>query len=154
MSVTQTKKCYGCGKKKSFSRFSRDLSGKDGLQGYCKACCKNYKITNIDKIKEGRIRRNLKNKYSITPNQYDDLLIGQGGKCAICEIDYSLLSPINDIPNNTIRNLKKGLFIDHDHITGRVRGLLCFNCNTGLGFFKDDPKLTAKTTEYLLTFPL
>lgn len=54
---------------------------------------------------------------------YDKLFIAQKGKCAICKEHQS--------------KIKKKLCVDHDHSTGKIRGLLCGKCNTGLGFFKD-----------------
>jgi len=62
--------------------------------------------------------------YGITPEEYAALLKSQGGRCAICRID-------------TPRG-KGGWHLDHDHATGRMRGLLCHGCNIALGYFADD----------------
>ncbi|GAG89702.1 unnamed protein product [marine sediment metagenome] len=59
----------------------------------------------------------------------------QNEKCAICGKFFTTPSDAN---------------IDHNHETGEVRGLLCQQCNSGLGFFKDDVELTIRATEYLL----
>src|SRR6266508_7031334 len=64
--------------------------------------------------------------------EYDALLESQGGGCAIC----------GDVP-------KGRLVVDHEHETGRVRGLLCSACNVALGFFKDDPRRLASAANYL-----
>jgi Autographiviridae endonuclease VII len=64
--------------------------------------------------------------------RYQTLITHQEGKCAIC----------GEFPN-------KKLCHDHDHDTGLIRGLLCHNCNTGLGHFKDSEKLLLKAIEYL-----
>ncbi|SRR6266446_7107114 len=79
----------------------------------------------------------LKYRYGITLNEYSALLEGQAGKCAICG-------------TNIFDKLKKRrLAVDHDHKTGRVRGLLCYMCNIGLGSFLDEvPRLQA-AIEYL-----
>jgi hypothetical protein len=61
------------------------------------------------------------------------------GKCAICQGRYP--------PG------KKGLAIDHDHRTGQFRGLLCTNCNGGLGRFHDDPEVLASAIKYLTVTP-
>lgn len=61
---------------------------------------------------------NLKNKYRITPQECDELLAKQEGRCAICKVHES------DLPRR--------LSVDHDHRTGEVRGLLCIKCNTNL----------------------
>ena len=71
----------------------------------------------------------LKRKFGLTLDQYDELLVQQGGVCAICE----------DPPEDG-----KAFHIDHDHETGEVRGLLCLRCNNGLGQFKEDSDLLKK----------
>lgn len=73
-----------------------------------------------------------KKKYGITREEYRDLLTQQNGECIIC---HSCL-------NEELR-------VDHDHITGEVRGLLCSNCNAGLGFFKEDPQRLENAKRYL-----
>ena len=78
----------------------------------------------------------LKGTYGITAKQFYILLEAQDGKCAICRMQFSRWG--RNIPN-----------IDHDHITGRVRGLLCRKCNTGLGFFKDNPDFLKMAAHYL-----
>jgi len=67
---------------------------------------------------------NLKNSYGISIEEYEIMFEKQGGRCAICGKHQS--------------ELTKRLFVDHDHKTGQVRGLLCANCNAGLGHFYDD----------------
>lgn len=73
-------------------------------------------------------------KYGITPQQYNQILLSQGGGCAICK---------------GRPKLKEALPVDHCHTTGRVRGLLCSNCNRGLGCFKDSPALLVAAVSYL-----
>jgi len=77
----------------------------------------------------------LKGKYNLTPDQYSAMLESQGGRCAIC----------GKLPSGTGRN---GLAIDHCHNTAAVRGLLCFDCNTGLGKLGD----TAEALECALAY--
>lgn len=74
-------------------------------------------------------------KYGITLDQYNAMLEQQGGGCAICGAA-------------TNKN-GKALFVDHCHDTGKVRGILCYRCNTGLGSFKDNAVLVAKAVSYL-----
>jgi hypothetical protein len=73
-------------------------------------------------------------KYRLTPAQYKAMLDEQDGRCAICDF----------LPYRT-----HDLYIDHNHETGKVRGLLCSNCNTGLGLFKDNPRIVDRAWEYL-----
>jgi len=74
-------------------------------------------------------------KFGINTEEYSNLLEKQGNKCSICKTDNS--------------NLKKSLAVDHDHVTGKIRGLLCTNCNIGLGHFKDDITLLEESIKYL-----
>jgi hypothetical protein len=100
-----------------------------------------YKAKRVELIAKNRIRRlekpqverdwYLRTEYGITLTQYETLLEKQGGGCAICG------------------RKEKCLCVDHDHATGRVRGLLCGSCNNGLGRFKDDPKRLRRAANYL-----
>lgn len=76
----------------------------------------------------------LGKKFGLTVEQYDEMLAAQGGGCAICG-----RPPRDDI----------SLHVDHDHESGRVRGLTCFRCNNALGDFNDDPTLLASASAYL-----
>lgn len=80
-------------------------------------------------------RYHLKKKFGITPAEYDALLASQNGGCAICG---------QQCPTN------RNLAVDHDHETGRIRGLLCNPCNRAVGLLRDDPDLLAKAAQYLL----
>ena len=75
----------------------------------------------------------------IKGEKYDQMFDRQNGLCAICER-----------PETSMRNGRvKALAVDHDHETGKVRELLCWHCNSGLGKFKDDSKVLRKAAEYL-----
>jgi len=76
----------------------------------------------------------LKRKYGITLEQYDELLAEQGGGCGIC----------GRLPRDDI-----SLHVDHDHLTGAIRGLLCFRCNNALGDFEDDYERLSAAVRYL-----
>lgn len=87
----------------------------------------------------------LKSKYGIGLREYREILDKQGGVCAICgnpeEKEQSR-------GNNKGKN-KDSLHVDHDHITGHVRGLLCYRCNTGIGKLRDDANILRKAARYL-----
>jgi hypothetical protein len=74
----------------------------------------------------------------MTMEDYDQLSGLQGGECAICR--------------SSLKEAKRPS-VDHDHISGHVRGLLCGLCNVGLGFFKDNPNLLRKAILYLSNPP-
>ena len=78
-------------------------------------------------------RADLKSKYGMLPEQYTALYNAQGGVCAIC------------LGGEDTRRLQ----VDHDHKNGKIRGLLCFHCNTALGKFKDDCLVLQRAKEYL-----
>lgn len=80
------------------------------------------------------LTKSMQSFYKLTPEQFDAMKATQGGCCAICK----------EPPREGYR-----LFIDHCHSTGRVRGLLCAHCNTGLGFFKDRIMSLARAIHYL-----
>lgn len=92
-------------------------------------CKKREYRPNPAKIMIGNHGPKLK-KYQITIEQLAEMKAQHGGICAIC-----------------LRSAK--LVIDHDHQSGKVRALLCGSCNSGLGFFKDNPKALRAAIEYL-----
>jgi len=71
----------------------------------------------------------------LTDNEYNELLRAQDGRCAICRAE----------PDEC-----RALAVDHDHITGKVRGLLCARCNLGLGYMRDDPELLQRSAAYVV----
>lgn len=79
--------------------------------------------------------KRLRAEYGISLEEYEALLADQDGKCAICKTEQC--------------ETKKSFAVDHDHVTGVVRGLLCKNCNIGLGMFKDDTFRLKAALEYL-----
>jgi hypothetical protein len=114
-----TKVCRICRTEKPLSEYYQRDSGVH--RNECKECTKELH----------RYRT-----FGICNAKYDEMLTAQHGKCAICE---SVL--------NSSRYTK--LAVDHDHKTGKVRGLLCMNCNTGLGLFKDSPIRIQNAIAYL-----
>lgn len=78
---------------------------------------------------------NIKRLYGLDKNEYDTLLESQDYKCYLCK------KPESDC--------NKSLHVDHCHSTGKVRGLLCFNCNTAIGLIGEDIELLQRAIEYL-----
>jgi hypothetical protein len=100
---------------------------------------KNYRIRmNRNPIKEGirKLGNHLKSRYGITVAQYQELKKAQNYKCAICSTPES--------------ELNHSLFVDHNHTNGKVRGLLCRLCNSGLGNFKDSLEIIDNSKSYLI----
>lgn len=109
---------------------------------------KEYYSKTRDKQRErARIRAHLpevrsrqyQRYYGITVEQYDSLFEKQNGKCAICFQSETRI----------LRGKLTRLCVDHNHDDGTVRGLLCSNCNAGVGRFQDDPERILKAYEYL-----
>lgn len=90
------------------------------------------KYARTDKAKAVAYKTYLKRTYGITVDKFNKLLIKQGGTCANCYLPETAKDNKGGI---------KQLSVDHDHLTGKVRWLLCHNCNWGLGAFKDNPTL-------------
>lgn len=127
------KDCNGCGETKPLCDFTPDAgANQTGRKGKCKACCATYAKA------AGR-----RHRYGVN---FDELLAAQGGKCAICgEQDPS-------------RDKTDGWAVDHDHTcceVGRscgkcIRGILCHNCNIGIGNLGDSAERVLAAGQYLL----
>ncbi|WP_399923176.1 endonuclease VII domain-containing protein [Streptomyces kanamyceticus] len=113
------KYCLGCEQIKPQGQWHQNRSSVDGLASRCKTC----------KAAQGRASH-LKTAYGITEAERDELIGSQKGLCVIC-----LEAP--------------AVHVDHCHETGKVRGVLCFNCNSGIGKLGDDPDKTRRATAYL-----
>jgi hypothetical protein len=140
------KVCTDCKEAKHLNDFFKQKANKDGLRGMCKVCDnKKRKVHNAkDPERWQRNRRNtqLLHKYNITIEDYESLLKKQGGRCAICngEQEYALYGT----------NKSLSLAVDHCHTTNKVRGLLCNNCNRGIGMLGDTAEALQRAVDYLI----
>jgi hypothetical protein len=133
--------CSVCKKDKPRTDFYKCSDTSTGLDSSCKECAKSReksdKIQAYRKSPEAkRIKRerNFIKTYGITIEEYDRISELQGNKCLICG-------------GNSWDG--RHLAIDHNHKTGKIRGLLCSMCNRGLGMFKDSVLLLQKAEQYL-----
>jgi Recombination endonuclease VII len=163
--------CNRCNESKDFTQFHKKKFVENQYYAYCKKCNnimsnewkkahrekvrQKYKIyyrKNSEKIiKDCRQWRkenphkvldiNLKRNYGITLEQYKILFTKQNGKCAICKKEESLF-------DTRYKKIKR-LCVDHCHNTGKVRGLLCHNCNIGIGLFEDSKENMQNAVKYL-----
>ena len=124
--ATGYKVCRDCGEKKPIEKFPLHDSCIGGVAKVCRSC----------KTNQSRFKR-----YGVTKQAYTDMYIAQGGKCAICGTA--------DPGSRAAKDGSKSFCVDHCHTTGKVRGLLCFKCNTGIGNFKDNPKYLQAAIDYL-----
>lgn len=133
----QSKYCGHCGLTKSVTMFAKNKVKKDGLQERCKSC----RSEHHQKVKHKRPKQTKEQKrkyliasYGLTVEDYQKLLVKQNNCCAICKTtDWGKPSPS----------------IDHCHTTGKVRGLLCNNCNRAIGLLKDNKEVLKNAIKYL-----
>lgn len=159
------KECRKCGEVKTLESYHNSVNTKDGRYAMCKQCVcakntawrnankgkvaeckKRYALRNWEAIRkhqreymatrkveaaEYRRRWNLAKRYGITMEQYADMFDAQGGVCAVC------------------RQARNRMVVDHDHVTGRVRGILCQRCNVCLGGLGDNLDGVMKAVRYL-----
>ena len=127
------KYCPGCKTIKAVTAFWKAANRSDGLNWRCISCSK---IGNTVRAKYIATYRLMK-QYGITKEEFEELLINQNHCCAICNNPFG-------------KTQRTGPQIDHDHKTGLVRGILCYNCNLGLGHLKDNPENLLKAALYLI----
>jgi hypothetical protein len=131
------KTCTKCELEKPLKEFSQYTEkGIKKHRARCKLCRSEDQKNRYKQNPDVHRAYLLKQKYGITLDDYDELIEKQGGKCAICGTDK---------PNGH----HKRFVVDHNHETGEVRGLLCNNCNSALGYFQDNPDIIAKGFVYL-----
>ena len=94
-----------------------------------------------EEVKARARRSNLRNKYSITPEDVLTMLDEQDHKCCICKSQL--------LKQNGSKNCKRTHAVDHCHESGRVRGILCIRCNLGLGYFKDNATTLVAAARYI-----
>lgn len=130
--------CPKCRTEKPKSGFSKSKKDKDGLCCLCKVCISKIRKAREKTPKGEKARRNLSLRYlyGITLKDYDELLESQGGVCAICG---------TDTPCGVGR-----FHVDHNHATGKVRGVLCHRCNLALGFSGENISILQSAIEYLV----
>lgn len=104
---------------------------------YKKIFMREYRKKNPDKMKT----IDLKKRFGITLETYREILKKQNHVCAICG------RPENAVDHRT--GLPRALAVDHDHLTGKIRGLLCTQCNRGLGKFNDNLLYLKSAVKYL-----
>jgi Recombination endonuclease VII len=152
MAVEETMKfCPKCKTEKLESEFYKASSRKDGLEGICKIChntyarkgkkqtdyMRNYFRNNPEKRHTLKRKAALKSNYDLTLEGYQLLLESQNYMCAIC------------LSHETKSKRTKHFCVDHDHKTGKIRGLLCSSCNRAIGLLNDDEHVLSKALEYL-----
>ncbi|MEV4344682.1 endonuclease VII domain-containing protein [Actinoplanes sp. NPDC049596] len=125
-----SKWCPDCEVVKPLAEFARTKASKNGYHTYCRPCHNARGRETKQRLYGGTREYHLRHRYGITDADVKEMLAEQGGVCAIC-------------------GAPDPQHVDHDHRTGWVRGILCFNCNGGLGQFRDNPVFLAEAITYL-----
>lgn len=147
--MTNGARCQKCGVWKEADAFYKRSASPNGLQPNCKECereyAKGYYARNRDRYRikqaiwaeanreykrEWHKANYLRKTWGLTFDQLNEMIEAQKRRCAVCSVQAELV-------------------IDHDHASGRIRGLLCQPCNKGLGHFHDDPEMLEAAAQYL-----
>jgi hypothetical protein len=138
------KMCTVCKVAKPFEDFydgykakkQRDVVNKKYPHSRCKDCdharVKVYHKNNRAKVTKQQLISHRRREYGLTEEEYNNMVLSQNNVCVICNKPSS-----------------RTLHIDHDHVTGKVRGLLCSNCNLGIGLLQEDLTILNRAIEYL-----
>lgn len=142
-----TKQCRDCGEIKEVHFFYKSNTRGDGFSASCKECSKvrtySYRTTTKGMIRTVVARqKNRLKKFSLTPEKFDAMLASQDYKCAIC------FQP----ETSTFKGKVRTLAIDHCHVTGAVRALLCGACNQAIGKLGEDPERMRRAADYIERF--
>lgn len=123
------KKCAVCSK-------SFNVRSVNSLKKYCSEVCKERNKPQQNKIQK------LKSTYGISPEVYQNMLETQQNRCAICSTKI----------DGNVNSDKSRAFVDHNHQTGKVRGLLCVHCNSIVGYCREDKSVLLHAIQYLKKF--
>ena len=132
--------CKICDLDKPLVDFVLDKACSGGRKGHCRSCRnerKRNRYRTNPQFKQRELDKHKCSRYDITQNELTELRVVSDSLCMICGVDDS--------------EYVNGLHLDHCHITGKVRGLLCSPCNVGLGQFKDSSDLLQLASIYLET---
>lgn len=127
-----TKWCPDCAQFLLTEEFVRNRTTSDGLGGYCRPHQNARAKRSVEKNHGTTRHYHLRRRYGVGAHEVADIIARQAGLCPIC------IRPLGARPH-----------VDHDHVTGEVRGVLCFTCNGGLGNYGDDAARLRRAADYL-----
>jgi GTP cyclohydrolase FolE2 len=131
------KQCSRCKEIKSVSEFSKDKQHHTGYKSACKVCAKGdwirWRTENLESARKKDRKYHYIRTYNLSEEQAQQLVENRVGICSICGETQPLV-------------------VDHCHVTGKVRGLICPSCNSLLGYSKDNVKTLTQAITYLRDF--
>ncbi len=137
-----TKACKTCRETKDASEFSAHSGHSTGLQPRCRDCIRKYdrdRWNNNPAVRKWAKNYQLTKKYGIDLELFEFILQEQGNCCRICKRKES------EVPFNNGQPWQ----VDHNHSTNKFRGIICTECNLGLGKFKDNAATLISAATYL-----
>jgi hypothetical protein len=145
------KQCTCCREYKQLSRFHKKSKYVDGAiqyRSHCIECANKKNLVHYHKNRKGTLahatnayRYTLKTAYGLSQEAFEGMLEGQQNRCLICGV--LVMNPFNP----TVGGEKQA--VDHCHTTGKIRGILCTTCNSGIGLLKDSKDILQKALTYL-----
>lgn len=132
--------CKKCGEFKLWSEFSlkRPKGKAPGYQPRCKTCAAQDTREWNERNKSTARDRYLQRQYGISELEYKARLLSQNNSCLLCGVEFNHSTWCADSP-----------VVDHCHTSGHVRGILCNECNRGLGYFHDNKETLMNAIQYL-----
>lgn len=126
--------CPGCNIEKENIKYSKNKNSWHGLSHYCKECStlryKNWRQSKLIEIRRRDRINHFKRKYNLDDSVAEALADNRIGNCEICKIEDLLV-------------------VDHNHQTRKVRGFICSNCNSALGYVKENKEIIGNLIKYL-----
>jgi len=136
---------------KPISEFRPSNRYRSGYETWCRQhkaqLAAKWRQENPAKSKLSEVRGSLKARYGISADEYQRMYHAQNGCCAICK--RAVISQIAAAATASRKGKIDSAHVDHCHKTGRVRGLLCSECNTGIGYLKENAEVLQNAIAYL-----
>lgn len=136
------KLCSICGERKPPRQFTTDRNNPDGRSNRCRDCARthhrSWRAINASELKKKHSRLYRYKTWGIGPEEFMAMLVAQDYKCPVCAEELSLDA-----------GRGKNACIDHDHVSGQIRGILCSSCNRAIGLLKESILILGNAVEYM-----
>lgn len=126
--------CSHCKLYRPVEQFGRDTTRGNRPKRLCRPCANESTRKHTEHNRERLNKQRVLRRFGISEAEWDERYARQNGRCALCDGQ---------------RRGYRELAVDHDHVTGKIRALLCQDCNLGIGQLKDDPDLLERAAAYI-----